>query len=66
VKFDEQLSIVATLTTHLPGPKGFINADVVKKHVAPPSLGSKVKVFVCGRLRSHSEYIPLFTASPFI
>jgi cytochrome-b5 reductase len=30
------------------GPKGFINADVVKQHVAPPSLGSKVKIFVCG------------------
>ncbi|KAG5643508.1 hypothetical protein DXG03_000749 [Asterophora parasitica] len=30
------------------GPTGFINKDVVVKHVAPASLGEKVKVFVCG------------------
>ncbi|KAG6808521.1 hypothetical protein H0H93_016820, partial [Arthromyces matolae] len=30
------------------GSSGFINTDVVKKHVAPASLGNKVKVFVCG------------------
>ncbi|KAG6881556.1 hypothetical protein C0992_000839, partial [Termitomyces sp. T32_za158] len=30
------------------GPSGFINADIIKKHVAPASLGDKVKVFVCG------------------
>ncbi|GLB43615.1 putative flavoprotein pyridine nucleotide cytochrome reductase family protein [Lyophyllum shimeji] len=31
-----------------PGYGGYINKDVVKEHVAPPSLGEKVKVFVCG------------------
>jgi len=30
------------------GPKGFITADLIKQHVAPPSLSEKVKVFVCG------------------
>ncbi|KAG6853536.1 hypothetical protein C0991_003393 [Blastosporella zonata] len=30
------------------GPTGFINAEVIKKYVAPASLGDKVKVFVCG------------------
>jgi len=30
------------------GPSGFINADLVKKHVAPASLKEKVKIFVCG------------------
>jgi hypothetical protein len=33
--------------TH-PGPIGFISAEVIKKYIAPPSLGEKVKVFVCG------------------
>jgi cytochrome-b5 reductase len=30
------------------GPIGFISAEVIKKYIAPPSLGEKVKVFVCG------------------
>jgi cytochrome-b5 reductase len=30
------------------GPSGYITADVVKKHAASPSLGDKVKIFVCG------------------
>ncbi|KAF9016197.1 cytochrome-b5 reductase [Hymenopellis radicata] len=30
------------------GPKGFIDKNVIKEHVAPASLGEKVKVFVCG------------------
>ncbi|RDB28927.1 NADH-cytochrome b5 reductase 2 [Hypsizygus marmoreus] len=30
------------------GPTGFISADVIKQHVAPPSLNEKVKIFVCG------------------
>jgi len=30
------------------GPKGYITADLLKLHVAPPSLGEKVKVFICG------------------
>lgn len=31
-----------------PGPSGYINGDLIKQHFAPPSLGDKVKVFVCG------------------
>ena len=31
-----------------PGPSGYVNADLIKQHFAPPSLGDKVKVFVCG------------------
>ncbi|TFK17691.1 cytochrome-b5 reductase [Coprinopsis marcescibilis] len=30
------------------GPTGYINADLIKEHVAPASLGDKVKVFICG------------------
>lgn len=30
------------------GPTGFIGTDLIKQHVAPPSLGEKVKVFICG------------------
>jgi len=28
------------------GPTGYITADIIKKHVSPPS--EKVKVFICG------------------
>lgn len=30
------------------GPNGYVNGDLIKQHFAPPSLGDKVKVFVCG------------------
>ncbi|KAF7783981.1 hypothetical protein Agabi119p4_146 [Agaricus bisporus var. burnettii] len=30
------------------GPSGFINAEVIKKHVGPAELKDKVKIFVCG------------------
>lgn len=30
------------------GPTGFIGTDLIKQHIAPPSLGEKVKVFICG------------------
>ncbi|KAF9225294.1 ferredoxin reductase-like protein [Gyrodon lividus] len=30
------------------GPSGYVTADLIKQHIAPPSLGEKVKVFVCG------------------
>lgn len=30
------------------GPTGFIGADLIKQHIAPPTLGEKVKVFICG------------------
>lgn len=38
----------SVLTQTILGPTGFINADLVKKHIAPASLKEKVKVFVCG------------------
>jgi len=30
------------------GPTGYINADIIKQHIAPASLNEKVKIFVCG------------------
>ena len=30
------------------GPTGYISSEIIKKHVAPATLGDKVKVFVCG------------------
>jgi len=30
------------------GPTGFINAEIVKQHIAPASLKEKVKIFICG------------------
>ncbi|KAH6916734.1 cytochrome-b5 reductase [Coprinopsis sp. MPI-PUGE-AT-0042] len=30
------------------GPTGFISKEIIEQHVAPASLGQKVKVFVCG------------------
>jgi cytochrome-b5 reductase len=48
------LKYPAILISMIPGPSGFINADLVKKHVAPASLKEKVKIFVCGILFSPS------------
>ncbi|KAF9056048.1 NADH-cytochrome b5 reductase [Panaeolus papilionaceus] len=30
------------------GPTGYVNADIIKKHVGPADLKEKIKVFVCG------------------
>jgi cytochrome-b5 reductase len=30
------------------GPSGYVSADLIQQHIAPPSLGEKVKVFICG------------------
>ncbi|KAH8099858.1 ferredoxin reductase-like C-terminal NADP-linked domain-containing protein [Cristinia sonorae] len=30
------------------GPTGYVNAELIRKHVAPAGLGEKVKVFICG------------------
>lgn len=30
------------------GETGFINKDLIQKHIAPASLGEKVKVYICG------------------
>jgi len=32
----------------LEGPVGYITPELIKQNIAPPSLGNKVKVFVCG------------------
>jgi hypothetical protein len=36
------------------GSSGFINADLIKEHIAPASLKDRVKVFVCGESLSSS------------
>lgn len=44
--------------------KGYVNAEMVQKHMGPSSLGDKVKIFVCGALRLTKRSIPrssLFT-----
>ncbi|PPQ99512.1 hypothetical protein CVT24_005302 [Panaeolus cyanescens] len=30
------------------GPTGYVNADIIKKHVGPADLKEKIKIFVCG------------------
>jgi cytochrome-b5 reductase len=30
------------------GPTGYISADLIKKHIGPPSLQDKIKIFICG------------------
>ncbi|KAF8633529.1 hypothetical protein AX15_001334 [Amanita polypyramis BW_CC] len=30
------------------GPSGYITGEIIKQHAAPPSLGDKLKIFVCG------------------
>jgi len=50
-KFPETLDVVYLLDkpeSSWTGPTGFISADIITKHVAPASLGDKVKIFVCG------------------
>jgi len=32
----------------LEGPVGYITSELIRQNIAPPSLGNKVKVFVCG------------------
>lgn len=32
------------------GSTGYINKDLIQKHVASKELGGKVKIFVCGKL----------------
>lgn len=40
------------------GPIGFISADLIKKHISPPTLQDKVKIFICG-----THYVCLFFPS---
>ncbi|KAF5371007.1 hypothetical protein D9615_009992 [Tricholomella constricta] len=50
-KFPDTLDIVYLLDkpqNSWTGPSGFIDADVIKQHVAPASLNEKVKIFICG------------------
>jgi cytochrome-b5 reductase len=44
----------ATDGVGLEGPMGHITPELIKQNIAPPSLGNKVKVFVCGKHRSYS------------
>ena len=32
----------------LEGSVGYVTPELIKQNIAPPSLGNKVKVFVCG------------------
>lgn len=31
-----------------PGVTGYINKELIQQHIPPPSLGEKVKVYICG------------------
>lgn len=41
------------------GPTGFISAELIKKHVSPPSLQDKVKIFICGTQYTR-RILPIF------
>jgi cytochrome-b5 reductase len=41
------VSVILWLTCVI-GPTGYINAGIIKQHIAPASLNEKVKIFVCG------------------
>ncbi len=45
------------LTHFASGPSGYITAEIIKKHAAPPSLGNKVKIFVCGTSLHHHVFL---------
>ncbi|KAF8736684.1 hypothetical protein AX14_014165 [Amanita brunnescens Koide BX004] len=50
-KHPDNLDIIYVLDNPEPnwtGPSGYITAEIIKKHAASPSLGDKVKIFVCG------------------
>ncbi|KAG2136510.1 uncharacterized protein EDB93DRAFT_1168933 [Suillus bovinus] len=50
-KYPETFDVVYVLDradANWKGPTGYIGADLIKQHIAPPSLGGKVKVFICG------------------
>ncbi|KAG6331494.1 hypothetical protein ID866_7599 [Astraeus odoratus] len=50
-KYPEKLDVVYVVdkpTGKWKGPTGYITPDLIKQYIAPPSLGEKVKVFVCG------------------
>lgn len=42
--------IIGKATEGWKGSVGRINAEIIKKHVAPANLKEKVKVFICGML----------------
>jgi len=42
-----------------------VTKEVVKNHVAPPSLGKKVKIFVCGMwYHNPTSFIPQYFTGP--
>lgn len=50
-----------TADTGLEGRVGYVTPEMIKENIAPPSLGSKVKVFVCGKKRvASSRYSTVF------
>lgn len=46
----------------LEGTVGYITPELIKQSIAPPSLGSKVKVFVCGESQATTFVRILFTS----
>lgn len=50
-KYPNNFDVVYTLdrpSKDWKGPSGYVNADLIKQHIASPELKEKVKVFVCG------------------
>lgn len=42
----------ATADAGLEGRVGYVTPELIKENIAPPGLGNKVKVFVCGKKRA--------------
>ncbi|KAI0076826.1 cytochrome-b5 reductase [Panus rudis PR-1116 ss-1] len=50
-KYPDTFNVVYTVDKAEPdwkGPVGYVNKDLVQQHIAPASLGEKVKIFICG------------------
>ncbi len=50
-KYPKNLNVVYTVDKpegDWKGPVGYINKELIQQHIAPASLGEKVKVLVCG------------------
>ncbi|KAI0640343.1 ferredoxin reductase-like C-terminal NADP-linked domain-containing protein [Trametes polyzona] len=50
-KYPNTFNVVYTVDQGSPdwkGPVGYVNEELVMKHLPPPNLGEKAKIFVCG------------------
>lgn len=50
----------------LEGSVGYITPELIKQNIAPPALGNKVKVFVCGEHRITTFYRIFFSSRDMI